>query len=348
MNKLEYFKNLDGLRAIAAVAVLVAHFFVIDRIPSSPLVVKLAELGNSGVSLFFVLSGFVITRILLNTVNGEKYFLNFYGRRTLRIFPLYYISLICYYYLLPFLQGSPTGEFSKQWYYYFYLQNFARTFRWDSQGPIHFWSLAVEEHFYLIWPALVYLAYTFNKNRLLIVSVLILLFSLVLRYLMLYLEIDINLFTFTRIDQLSLGCILAILERKGILAKVDPRLFFLTFVVGILFVSYASTLGFFYMNLFKHNAFGLLYFGLVGFLITTKSNLFFNKFLTSAPMQYLGKISYGFYVWHILAMSLQSHFFRSFGILTDFGIVIVFTIILSSLSFYLLELKFLKLKKYFQ
>ena len=348
MSKLKYFKNLDGLRAIAALAVMVAHFFDVDRLPNAPLLVKLAQMGNSGVSLFFVLSGFVITRILLNTVKEEKYFVNFYGRRTLRIFPLYYFSLLCYNYVPSLLQIAPAGAISRQWYHYLYLQNFARTFGWNFQGPGHFWSLAVEEHFYLMWPALVLLAYTVNKNRLLFISVLIMIFSLVLRYIMLNHDYEIDVFTFTRIDQLALGCILAILEYKGILAKINPKLFFAALVLGVLFVGYSSTFGYFYLNLFKHNAYGLLYFGLIGYCITTQSNLFFNKFLTSAPMQYLGKISYGLYIWHVLAILLLEHYLRSFGMLIDFSIMVILTIVLSSVSFYLLESKFLALKKYFK
>lgn len=348
MSKLKYFKNLDGLRALAALAVMVAHFFGTERIPNSPTLVKLTQMGNSGVSLFFVLSGFVITRILLNTVKGEKYFMNFYGRRTLRIFPLYYFSLLCYNYV-PYLLGiKPLGDFHKQWYHYVYLQNFARTFGWDSDGPGHFWSLAVEEHFYLIWPTLVLLAYTVNKNRLLLISFFIMLFSLVLRFLMLNNGYEIDVFTFTRIDQLALGCILAIMEYKGILEKMNNKLFLLAIVFGVGFVGVSSTFGYFYLNLFKHNAYGLLYFGIIGYCLTTDSSKFFNVFLTSSPMQYLGKISYGLYIWHILAILLLEHYMKTINLTVDFSIMVVLTIIFSTASYYLLELKFLTLKKYFK
>ena len=70
--KLKYFNNLDGLRAIAALAVIIAHFFTKEQLSFSPLLFKVAQMGNSGVSLFFVLSGFVITRILLNTVKNNN------------------------------------------------------------------------------------------------------------------------------------------------------------------------------------------------------------------------------------------------------------------------------------
>src|SRR5690606_12464139 len=103
--KLDYFKSLNGLRTIAASMVIVAHFFTPENSFKSALFYKIAKFGNSGVSLFFVLSGFVITRILLNSVNSNRYFKAFYIRRTIRIFPLYYLALICYYYL-PHLLSS--------------------------------------------------------------------------------------------------------------------------------------------------------------------------------------------------------------------------------------------------
>ncbi len=158
-------------------------------------------------------------------MKGEKYFVNFYGRRTLRIFPLYYFSLLCYNYLPSILWNATVGDFNKQWFHYFYLQNIARTFGYDFQGPGHFWSLAVEEHFYLIWPAVVLMAFTVNKNRLLFVSILIMIFSFALRYIMLMRGMGIDVFTFTRIDQLALGCILAILEFKGFLERIGPNFF---------------------------------------------------------------------------------------------------------------------------
>src|SRR5690606_22476703 len=174
---------------------------------NSALFYKIAKFGNSGVSLFFVLSGFVITRILLNSVNSNRYFKAFYIRRTIRIFPLYYLALICYYYL-PHLLSSLyqfSSLFSQQIYYYTYLQNFARTFNWNSSGPIHFWTLSVEEHFYLLWPALVYFGYRFKQNWLIYLSGLLLLLPLLLRFYMLSSGYAIEFFTFTRLDQLVLG-----------------------------------------------------------------------------------------------------------------------------------------------
>jgi peptidoglycan/LPS O-acetylase OafA/YrhL len=147
---------------------------------------------------------------------------------------------------------------------------------------------------------------------------------------------------------LALGCILAIIEYKGILERMNNKIFLLAIVLGIVFVGVSSTFGHFYINLFKHNAYGILYFGIIGYCLTTDSSKFFNVFLTSAPMQYLGKISYGLYIWHILAMLLLEHYMKSINLTVDFSIMVVLTIILSTASYYVLELKFLTLKKYFK
>jgi peptidoglycan/LPS O-acetylase OafA/YrhL len=154
----KHLRELDGIRAIAALMVMFFHFFQNIQTDDSFLltVKKLSIFGQTGVSLFFVLSGFLITRILINTKNSESYFLNFYVRRSLRIFPLYFFFLLLYYFVLPWLEQKPIASFDRQIYFWTYLQNLAVTFEWDFAGPGHFWSLAVEEHFYLFWPFLIY------------------------------------------------------------------------------------------------------------------------------------------------------------------------------------------------
>jgi len=101
--KLQHFSELDGIRAIAALMVMFFHFFQhLETSNSILLLVKKASIfGQTGVSLFFVLSGFLITRILINTKDTPNFFYNFYLRRTVRIFPLYYLFLIIYFLLFP-------------------------------------------------------------------------------------------------------------------------------------------------------------------------------------------------------------------------------------------------------
>ena len=114
--KLKHFKELDGVRAIAALMVMFFHFF--QNLDTQNVILisvkKYAIFGQTGVSLFFVLSGFLITRILLNTKHSESYFKNFYIRRALRIFPLYYLFLIIFYFLIPFFENSAIISFNQQ------------------------------------------------------------------------------------------------------------------------------------------------------------------------------------------------------------------------------------------
>ncbi len=140
MYKLKYYKNLDGVRALAALMVVVFHFFR-DITPNSKslhIAKEISYFGQTGVTLFFVLSGFLITRILLNAKETQGYFRNFYLRRTLRILPLYYLFLILWYFIAPLLIVMHSTSFNQQVYYYTFLQNFARTFDWNSAGSSSF------------------------------------------------------------------------------------------------------------------------------------------------------------------------------------------------------------------
>src|SRR6478672_5358733 len=122
----------------------------------------LVELGSRGVDLFFVLSGFLITGILFDAKGKEHYFRDFYARRALRIFPLYYAALPVTLWLLPQFSLTFAGEVQPaadaQSWLWLYGANVVQSVRgaW-CLGPLnHFWSLAIEEHFYLVWPAVIY------------------------------------------------------------------------------------------------------------------------------------------------------------------------------------------------
>ncbi|EMR04657.1 acyltransferase family protein [Cesiribacter andamanensis] len=148
-----YIRSLDGLRALAVTLVMLFHFQLLDS-------------GWIGVQIFFVLSGFLITRILLQEKKQELgfYLKRFYWRRSLRIFPLYftYLLLITGVFMLVQMPESALGKLP---YLYTYTFNFTRLSPEWTHSPLftHFWSLSVEEQFYLVWPLLVFLL----PNRLL-------------------------------------------------------------------------------------------------------------------------------------------------------------------------------------
>ena len=308
MNKKSIFHidSLDGLRAIAALMVMFFHFFQ-HLITSNSFVLmikKISTFGQTGVSLFFVLSGFLITRILLKEKKSEKYFINFYVRRSLRIFPLYYFYLVLVFFIIPFFEHVNVPDFSKQIYHWVYLQDFAITFKWNYVGPIHFWSLAVEEHFYLFFPLLVY----FLKEKQLIISLAILvLASVVLRYILSLKGYEVFYLTFTRLDELCLGAFLAILEFKGKFSEHSSKRFLYLFIfmlapLYLLWYFFASESNV-YVQTFKYSLISIIYFCTIGFIITANKSNFLSKVLATKPLLFTGKISYGLYVYHGLCFA---------------------------------------------
>jgi len=145
--------DLDGVRGIAILLVLLLHF---SKLVNWYPLVKSAAVGWVGVNLFFVLSGFLITGILLDAKGSKRYFRNFYARRVLRIFPLYFGFLALVLMLSPWFVSAPSVNALRRetpWYLS-YLFNWRAA---SAQVPLgHLWSLAVEEQFYLVWPFLVY------------------------------------------------------------------------------------------------------------------------------------------------------------------------------------------------
>jgi peptidoglycan/LPS O-acetylase OafA/YrhL len=162
-----YFPVLDGVRAVAILMVLVLHFggpgisTYIKYSHPIQMYQRTLSLGWLGVDLFFVLSGFLITGILLEARGSRHYLRNFYSRRVLRIFPLYYLTLIVCLLVLPRISKSAAAEFHDaihlQGWLWLYGANLLIAAR-DSFcfGHLsHLWSLAVEEHFYFVWPFLI-------------------------------------------------------------------------------------------------------------------------------------------------------------------------------------------------
>src|SRR4051812_8053988 len=163
-----HFPGLDGLRGLAILMVMILHFGGTTEQGMSGLNLwfsRITGAGWCGVDLFFVLSGFLITGILYDAKGTPGGLRNFYARRVLRIFPLYYATLIVLFVILPLLAPGPNPGLDKvalhQGWLWLYLSNFAAVFIGDhtfAAGLVqagHFWSLAIEEQFYLVWPLIV-------------------------------------------------------------------------------------------------------------------------------------------------------------------------------------------------
>lgn len=214
---------LDGVRGLAILLVILHHGISVDRLNRfDTWIYNLADSAWVGVDLFFVLSGFLITGILLDARASRGYFRNFYARRILRIFPLYYLALLLLFWVYRPLVASGDQSLrhlsDEQVWYWAYLSNFlvAGTGRWPEAAPfIHFWSLAVEEQFYLVWPAIVFLL----KPRHLKSACLACIFgAFTLRLLLVFSgasPISIYVSTACRIDALALGALVALVMREG-------------------------------------------------------------------------------------------------------------------------------------
>src|SRR5215468_10531003 len=215
---------LDGVRALAVLGVLIFHF-VGTMTPTNWVeraIVGVTKYGILGVDLFFVLSGFLITGILYDARNEPHYFRNFYMRRVLRIFPLYYGVLALVFVvapLIPLLRG-PTLDYlvDRQWWAWLYGVNVYIALKgdWSFSYLEHLWSLCIEEHFYFFWPVAVYLMA--RRPRLLIVASLSIAFAAMAARLagsMMGLSWwTTYVLTPFRLDGLALGAFLAVAARQ--------------------------------------------------------------------------------------------------------------------------------------
>jgi peptidoglycan/LPS O-acetylase OafA/YrhL len=347
--------SLDGIRGIAILLVLFFHCF--ENIPVFP-VNYISELGWVGVDLFFVLSGFLITGILVDTKERENYLTSFFAKRALRIFPLYYLTLTLFFLALkiPGLASiNPvfdTRHYQSSIYYFTFTQNLFFAFNgWGVTDILnHFWSLAVEEQFYLIWPFVIY--YT-SRPKVLVICMLLVVVSLVTRNL--NADSDFSyVFTLARVDALGIGAMIAIVIRDHgrLLNKLILPVFFSSLICLAFMIFNSEHLSFRnqYFVRAGYTIFALLFASIIAFVYDqTKIGQFTRSVLSLKPLLFFGTYSYGIYIYHWLLykgvyVHLQNkyHFSRIF-ILPFLGVVVV----ISVLSFHCYEKYFLSFKTKF-
>lgn len=353
-----HYPALDGLRGIAILLVVLYHNFGF---------IPFFNYGWLGVDLFFVLSGFLITEILLNTRDTKNYFKTFYTRRMLRIFPLYYLSLVLVIIVFPAIKNFPFNlDFytKNQVWFWLYLENWLLIFKaWGSSTYIlnHFWSLSVEEQFYFVWPLIILLVK--RPKYLLWLCFSVLLIVILSRCYIWYNKSSYTsytyIFLFTRIDGILIGSMLA-------LTKLINYNFLKKYSYLIIFS--LATLNFLFYFINRYKQFTFPYWAIVGY--TTFSVIFaliayeaidrrdkILTFILSIPLlRFLGKISYGFYVFHwpIYFMlykytdSWAQSNFRLDGFSLHFFVSLVLTFIafiISVISYYTYERIWLRLKE---
>lgn len=344
-----HYPQLDVLRAIAVLLVMLIHNN--GNVPSLHLG-RFFHYGNSGVDLFFVLSGFLITSILLRTKNENRYFVNFYARRILRIWPLYLCLLVFGLVIVPLVQPQLRPSVAEQCHpwqsYLFFVQNLLVP-KSGTFGPLEItWSLCVEEQFYLVWPFIVFL---FQPKTVAKIAVAAILLSTGLRFLAehRWLVIDTYHITLCRLDGLAIGSLGSILlqfhDRKA-MQRISAGLL----LIGI-FGFWAT--GPLYLAHWMFFTFvSLLFGGLMGLSICT------SWFPKPRFLVFTGRISYGLYLLHAPAFDVvRDRHVRSWIAVTHHALLddlivficsMVLAFVLATVSWKVLESPMLSLKRYFE
>lgn len=361
---MRYIKELDSIRAVAVLAVMASHWVTIRN----PFVSRLLHYGGPvGVDIFFVLSGFLITWILFTNKkeiegsisNKANVLRNFYIRRTLRIFPIYYLVIII---LLFFSKSSGTQLASSYPYFLTYTSNFYFFNLEGFDGILsHLWSLAVEEQFYLLWPTIV----LFIHSRYLLHIIYVFIGLGIISQLFFFGNDMGTILTFTCFDAFGLGALLAwqlvySTVKMDIFYKWTQRAAIIAlplFVAGLLQNKWPA------MPLLRTLVSVLTLFTIT-YIIFKKNEgqrLWFNFIWSNKVLIFIGKISYGIYLYHNLIPHYSLRALRTFlnvtpesmlpyklGYIVMLGVNGLILIILAWLSWILIEKPILRLKKHFE
>lgn len=360
---------LDGIRGLALLLVILFHARLgVPRSTFDDLTLRLFGVGWCGVDLFFVLSGFLITGILLDARGSAGYLRNFYARRILRIFPLYFAFLAVAFLLLP--DRFEVSQYSWDYlaYYLLYLTNILHAVEPRALSfPLAVtWSLSVEEQFYIVWPFVVLFA---GPRRLMQICLVLIPLALAIRIGMQLNGVSrgiIYSMTFCKLDALAVGGLIAAivrLHRTQVLqrtftwvGRVSLTGIVILFVVTKGYLSqydpYVQSIGFTCLSLF---------FGSVLFhAYQCKPDSITYRFWCSMPLRVMGKYSYAMYLCHVpVQLWVADHLWSRTqmdwipgptvlpGQIIFWALVFAISLLIAVVSWHILEKHFLKLKKYF-
>ena len=351
----KHIPSLDGFRGMAALAVVVFHYLPHAGLRLfSPLISS----GWTGVDAFLVLSGFLITGILYRQRETPRFFRNFYIRRALRLFPLYYFIL-----LLALFTSLFGGQHWRLGHLGLLLYATNIVLACDqSLGDLgtfnmrHCWTLALEEQFYFVWPWIV--GSRLSRRALLRFCIAGVAFAVVLRFVLFFAGANrwwLAYSLFTRMDSLLIGAAIALipLPQKrhahwlligsvaiyAILVAIGRTLFFTS--PPILLLGY-TVLAFFYASIL---------------VLALHPETHVARFLSISPLRFLGRLSYGIYLWHYLLSAKEEALHKKISLamhpqalasLSVFGIAFGLSVAIAFLSYRIIERPFLRLKEWFE
>ncbi len=352
--------SLDGLRGIAVFLVFLHHYYV--RRPGDPVTV-LSSLGWVGVDIFFVLSGFLITGILFDTLEIPHSMRLFFARRALRLFPIYFVMVG-----LALLLAKPL-QMPLSWQdipFFAYGANFCTLFGiTPSFGPNlqfrHLWSLAVEEQFYLLWAPLVFLLV--QRKRIMMACAAGIAMAIGLRAAGVFFLTPLAVYQglFTRMDSLLCGALLAMaLRGEHGDTWMNRTLLIRTFVAGVAI----AAICFFLSRSLSNERPLTQWFGYVGndlwsvalLGMTLRPGTLLHRWMKHPWLRFLGKYSYGFYLWHQIPaplfkrmMERGSHLFHPLWLASTLSTTLLFLVCLgiAMISFHVVEEPFLRMKRHF-
>lgn len=358
-NKSVYFPNLNGIRFIAAALVIFHHIDqYLPYFGYSEWHLKTMEIvGRLGVILFFVLSGFLITYLLLAEEESFKKISvkNFYIRRILRIWPLYFLVITLALLVIPHIITVPGFEKDKiytdfGWKAFLYFTFFANLA--DAIYPMipcatQAWSIGTEEQFYLVWPVLFR---AIKKHRVKLMLGIVAFYLAVFYFLHFsisdFIPYKIYIFKFWKIfniDCMAIGGFFAIMLYQGKTKLfLNKWLFYVVLAVTIGMISAGVLIP------YIHNEFYAVLFGII--IVNFAANKNIGISLENPVLHYLGKISYGIYMYHIIAIVICLKVLTYFNVMSNLGIILstfLLTIFMAGISYRFFESRFIRRKKKF-
>lgn len=349
--------GLDGVRGVAVLLVFISHFHWIlspdpffTKVTPWHFINRTFEAGFMGVDIFFVLSGFLITSLLMKdrSTNRKNLFRRFYRRRALRLLPALYALLIANFFVSRWENFPGDIQWRTTWHAILFLNNWNIVNNFDeAQNDLgHLWSLGIEEQFYLIWPLTLWLLAKLKiPSKMMIPLILFASLGVMAHRTSLWNEgtswIILYVRTDTRLDSLLIGAMFAYVYRhfqvpSKILNSVATSSF-----IGLIYIKYVL-----YKSPFIFEMGYTIIALLAGFIILSvvEGVFFVQKVFTWRPLTMIGKVSYGLYLWHMPIFLLFGRHVTSGPKPLRILIGIVIASVVTSLSWFFIEKPFLNIK----